>query len=64
MEFFNKEDLDESGNHALYKLKDKTFVKLTYDSLFNVWYGDNSWDLPVWTLSIELLATFMVYLIA
>lgn len=64
MEFFNKEDLDDKSNKQLFKIKDKTFFKLMYDSLFNVWYGDNSWDLPVWTLSIELIATFMVYLIA
>ena len=32
--------------------------------MFNTWYGDNSWTIPIWTLSLELQATFMVYLIA
>ena len=29
-----------------------------------MWYGDNTWAIPIWTLSLELIATFMVYLIA
>ena len=62
MEFFNKDDLLEGND--IHKFKDKTFLDLTYDSLFGVWYGDNCWAIAVWTLSIELTATFMVYLIA
>jgi peptidoglycan/LPS O-acetylase OafA/YrhL len=62
MEFFAKEDLKDGND--LHKIKDKTFLDLTYDSLFSVWYGDNDWAIAVWTLSIELTATFMVYLIA
>lgn len=62
MQFFAKDDLKDGND--LHKIKDKTFLDLTYDSLFSTWYGDNCWAIAVWTLSIELTATFMVYLIA
>ena len=52
MQFFNKEDLIDGADLA--KFKNKTFLDLTYDSLFGVWYGDNDWAIAVWTLSIEL----------
>jgi peptidoglycan/LPS O-acetylase OafA/YrhL len=45
-------------------LKNKTFLDLTFDATIGIWYGDNTWAVAVWTLSIELTATFMVYLIA
>jgi len=63
MEFPNRQDLT-AGDNDIARFKDKTFLDLTYDSLFNVWYGDNLWSIPIWTLSLELSATFMVYLIA
>lgn len=62
MQLFDKEDLMEGND--LHRISKKTFLDLTYDSLFSVWYGDNDWAISVWTLSIELTATFMVYLIA
>jgi peptidoglycan/LPS O-acetylase OafA/YrhL len=62
LEVISKEDLKEGND--LHKIKDKTFLDMVYDSLFSVWYGDNDWAIAVWTLSIELTATFMVYLIA
>ena len=62
MQFPNKENLAEGNSFA--PLKDKTFLDLIYDSLFAVWYGSCEWAISLWTLSIELQATFMVYLIA
>jgi peptidoglycan/LPS O-acetylase OafA/YrhL len=59
MDFLIKGDL---GDFA--RIEHKTFFDLAYDSIFNVWYGDNTWTIPIWTLSLELIATFMVYLIA
>ena len=59
MEFLDKNDMNDLG-----RIKDKTFFDLAYDSIFNVWYGDCSWTNPIWTLSLEMIATFMVYLIA
>ena len=32
--------------------------------LFATWYGDNSWVTATWTMSVELFATFFIYLIA
>lgn len=63
MQFLNKNDVGSPDNDFS-RIQHKTFLDLTYDSLFNVWYGDNTWAIPIWTLSLELIATFMVYLIA
>ena len=63
MQLPNRQDVHSSDNDFM-RFKDKTFADLTYDSLFSVWYGDNTWAVPVWTLSVELISTFMVYLIA
>ena len=63
MEFPNRQDI-YAGDNDITRFKDKTFLDLTYDCLFNVWYGDNTWSVPIWTLSLELTATFMVYTIA
>lgn len=63
MQFLNKNDVGSADNDFS-RIQHKTFLDLTYDSLFNVWYGDNTWAIPIWTLSLELIATFMVYLIA
>ena len=46
------------------KTKKKTFGLLIYDSTISTWYGDKSWAKVTWTLSIELFATFYVYLLA
>ena len=59
MEFLDRADLG-----SISSIEDKTFFDLAYDSIFNVWYGDCSWTNPIWTLSLEMIATFMVYLIA
>ena len=34
------------------------------DGLFGCWFGDNSWTIASWTLSVELWSSFFVYLLA
>ena len=34
------------------------------DGLIGTWLGDNSYTIAAWTLEIELIATFFVYLLA
>jgi hypothetical protein len=34
------------------------------DGLIGTWYGDTSWSIATWTLSIELIATYLIYLLA
>lgn len=53
-----------SDKNDLGELKGKTFLSFCFDITIGIWYGDNSWAIATWTLSIELVATFMVYLIA
>ena len=45
-------------------LKRKNFLHLIFDGLFGIWFGDTSYCIATWTLSIELFATFFVYLLA
>ena len=37
---------------------------MMWDGLIGTWYGDNSWSIATWTLSIELIATYFIYLLA
>jgi peptidoglycan/LPS O-acetylase OafA/YrhL len=46
------------------RIKNKSFLEFCLDATLGIWYGDNTWAVAVWTLSIELTATFMVYLLA
>jgi peptidoglycan/LPS O-acetylase OafA/YrhL len=55
-------DFDDKNDFS--ELKDKTYMDFVFDSTIGIWYGDNTWMVAVWTLSIELTATFMVYLLA
>ena len=41
-----------------------SFAFLLYSSILEVWYGECSYILVAWTLSIELWGTFLVYLVA
>jgi hypothetical protein len=49
---------------AYKSLKRKNFAHLIFDGLFGIWFGDTSYCIATWTLSIELFATFFVYLLA
>lgn len=61
LKWVKKEEI-KSGDLA--RVKDKTYLQFVLDSTIGVWYGDNCWATATWTLSIELIATFMVYLLA
>jgi hypothetical protein len=50
------------GPHTFLRIKKKSFYDLMMDSLFGTWFGDASWSGATWTLSIELFATFFIYL--
>ena len=50
------------GPYTFLRIKKKTFYDLMMDSLFGTWFGDASWSGATWTLSIELFATFFIYL--
>ena len=39
-------------------------MDFVFDSTIGIWYGDNTWAVAVSTLSLELTATFMVYMLA
>jgi len=54
--------VDAMGPDTFLRLKKKTFFDLIWDSLFGTWFGDASWSGATWTLSIELFATFLIYL--
>jgi len=47
-----------------YKGQDKTFWVMLFDGTISTWYGDNSWTIVTWTLSIELVATYFIYIVA
>jgi len=44
--------------------KKKNFGHLIIDGLVGTWFGDTSYTVATWTLSIELFATFFIYLVA
>jgi len=48
----------------LWRAKGKGFGHLVLDGLIGTWLGDNSYTIAAWTLEIELLATFFVYIVA
>jgi len=56
--------MDAFGEKTFMKIQKKTYGELLSDGLFGTWFGDNSWSTPTWTLSIELVATFFIYLLA
>ena len=60
--FFMK--MDAMGPYTFTTIKNKSFWDLLFDSLFATWLGDHSWAGATWTLSIELFATFLIYLLS
>lgn len=56
--------LDFMGDYTFERIKTKTFVDLIFDTIFLTWFGDDSWSTATWTLSIELFATFFIYLLS
>ena len=39
-------------------------MRFLCDAFIGVYYGDWGWNLAVWTISIELKGTFVVYMVA
>jgi len=56
--------MDWFGQDTYKKIKDRSFGDFLECQLFATWYGDNSWATATWTMSVELFATFFIYLIA
>lgn len=56
--------LDTMGDFTFMNIKKKTFGDLLKDTIFLTWFGDDSWSTATWTLSIELFATFFIYLLS
>lgn len=52
------------GDKTFERIRNKTFLELISDSLFGTWFGDNTWSTATWTMSIELLATFFIYILS
>lgn len=53
-----------SGKSALSSIKRRHFGIFLADTTLGVWMGDTSYSIAEWTLSIELYASFFIYLIA
>lgn len=49
---------------AFPRLKRKNFGTLLLDGLFGTWFGNKDYTVVTWTLSIELWASFFIYLVA
>ena len=53
-----------TNKNAFLLIKRKNFANLLLDGLIGTWFGNNEYTVVTWTLSIELWATFFVYLLA
>jgi peptidoglycan/LPS O-acetylase OafA/YrhL len=51
------------NNPGFARFQDKVFVDMVFDGVFHTWYGDFSWAVPTWSLSVELTASYIVYLV-
>jgi peptidoglycan/LPS O-acetylase OafA/YrhL len=60
--------MDAYGDNGMQRTIRKTWSDAFMDGLFGVWFANDdkndTWLTPTWTLSIELWATFLVYLLA
>lgn len=56
--------MDAMGPYTFKRIKGKGFMHVLVDGLFGTWLCDDSWSTATWTLSIELVATFLLYLLA
>lgn len=50
--------------YAFPAVKRKNYGTLLLDGLIGTWFGNNDYTVVTWTLSIELWATFLIYLLA
>jgi peptidoglycan/LPS O-acetylase OafA/YrhL len=64
--FFQR--LDAYGDHAMQRTIRKNWTDAFLDGILGTWFANDgyndTWLTPTWTLSIELWATFFVYLLA
>jgi peptidoglycan/LPS O-acetylase OafA/YrhL len=44
-------------------MESKSFSNMLITSFAGVWFGDDHWNGPEWTLSVELWGSFLVYLL-
>jgi hypothetical protein len=49
---------------TLAKIKGKYFYEMILDGLIGVWLGNNDYTYVTWTLSVELWASFYVFIVA
>lgn len=56
--------LDVFGESTYNKIKNKSFIDLIYAGMLETWYGGWSFIEPTWTLSVEMWATYLIYLVA
>ena len=64
--FFQR--MDCYGDDAMEDTKDKNWLDAFGDGLVGVWFAtepyNNSWLTPLWTITIELWATYYIYILA
>lgn len=51
-------------DETLAKIKGKKYPELLLDGLIGTWFGNNDYAYVTWTLSVELWATYYVYVLA
>lgn len=56
--------MDAYGDKSMKRINKKTLLDVFLDGLIGTWTGDDTWLTPTWTLGIELIATFWIYLVA
>lgn len=60
--------VDAYGDSAFIRLNSKIWMDVFLDGIFGTWIGgdgaNDTWITPTWTLGIELVATFFIYLLA
>ena len=60
--------VDAYGDSAFLRINSKMWSDVFLDGLFGTWIGgdgaNDTWITPTWTLGIELMATFWIYLLA
>ena len=56
--------MDWFGPKTFGKIRYKNIGNLIFDGLAGTWFGDDTWTIATWTLSIELFATYLIYVAA
>ena len=56
--------MDAYGDSAMEQINNKTLTDVFLDGLFGTWCGDNSWMRSTWSITIDFIASFWIYLIS